>query len=130
MISILDSIRVYGQYTYICNRQQKELNVETAKYLADLRCTRIEEKKRDAEVNKAIQEDMDREIEKQLNIEKARAAASRRLLCDVTEAQKFQRLEKCQYIVFHASFSFHLFKSYNKHEYRQYCCYNKQFFSQ
>jgi len=76
---------------------QKELNEETARYLADLRCTRLEEKN-EQKVNRTIQEDIEKEMEKQLKLEQARTAASRRLLCDVKETQKIQRQEKCQYI--------------------------------
>lgn len=75
---------------------QRELNDEISKYLDYVRSTRLNNKQREHEVNRAIRDDMDRAIEKEMQVWKTRAAASRRLLCDVASAQKVQREEKCQ----------------------------------
>jgi hypothetical protein len=74
---------------------QRELNDEVNNYLDYVRSIRLKDKQKELEVNRTIQEDVDRAMEKQMEIWKATAAASRRLLCDVAAAQKVQREEKC-----------------------------------
>ena len=76
--------------------QQKELHEEIGKYCADLKATRQEEMRLKGETERIIQQEMNKAAEKETQLRKAQAAASKRLLCDVIAGQKIQREEKCE----------------------------------
>jgi hypothetical protein len=74
---------------------QKERNSEIGRYQEALRESRRKEREKNAEIDKAIQEDANRVSAQQLKVWTAEAAARRQLLCDVAVEQKKQREEKC-----------------------------------